>query len=122
MPSRKGLPKPDRAAAPSNSSPEAATAALRRHYLRFQRAEDTAHLFFSAACGYYVAARFAAFAHLNPVAGNLFHHAIEMYLKGGLSKTKSIRKLEKFKHSIQRTNKRHRAKSIRRHDRRPASL
>jgi hypothetical protein len=65
-----------------------------------QRAEDTAHLFFSAACGYYIAARFAAFARLNPLAGNLFHHAIEMYLKGALSKTKSIRQLEKFRHKL----------------------
>jgi hypothetical protein len=68
--------------------------------MTIQRAEDTAHLFFSAACNYYVAARFAAFARLNPVAGNLFHHAIEMYLKGALSKTKSIRELAKFRHKL----------------------
>ena len=31
---------------------------------------------------YYVAARYAFAAHLLPVCGNLFHHAIEMFIKG----------------------------------------
>ena len=57
--------------------------------------------FFSTACDYYIAGRFAAFAGLNPVVGNLFHHAIEMYLKGALAKTKSLRELDKnFKHDL----------------------
>jgi hypothetical protein len=34
--------------------------------------------FFSTACDYYIAGRFAAFAGLNPVVGNLLYHAIEM--------------------------------------------
>src|SRR5437763_7503350 len=33
---------------------------------------------------YYIAGRFAALNGLVPVAGNLFHHAIEMVLKAGL--------------------------------------
>src|SRR5262245_44956139 len=33
---------------------------------------------------YYTMARFAAHAQRMPVGGNLFHHAIEMLLKGGL--------------------------------------
>jgi hypothetical protein len=58
-------------------------------------------LFFSMACDYYIAGRFAAFAGLNPVVGNLLHHAIEMYLKGALAKTKSLRELDKsFKHNL----------------------
>jgi hypothetical protein len=57
--------------------------------------------FFSTACDYYIAGRFAAFAGLNPVVGNLLHHAIEMYLKGALAKTKSLRELDKgFKHDL----------------------
>jgi hypothetical protein len=45
------------------------------------------HFFFSSAAQYYVAGRFGVFAALNPVAANLMHHAIEMYLKGALLKT-----------------------------------
>jgi hypothetical protein len=57
--------------------------------------------FFSSACDYYIAGRFAAFAGLNPVVGNLLHHAIEMYLKGALAKTKSLAELDKgFKHNL----------------------
>lgn len=41
------------------------------------------HLF-SLAFQYYVAARQSAAFHLMPVAGNLYHHAIEMFLKGAL--------------------------------------
>ncbi len=42
--------------------------------------------FFDFAFQYYVAGRFAVSAGLVPVAGNLFHHGIEMFLKGALSK------------------------------------
>jgi hypothetical protein len=57
--------------------------------------------FFSTACDYYIAGRFAAFSGLNPVVGNLLHHAIEMYLKGALAKTKSLTELDKsFKHDL----------------------
>ena len=40
--------------------------------------------FFDCGTQYYVAGRYAVFAHLTPVAANLLHHAIEMYLKGCL--------------------------------------
>lgn len=40
---------------------------------------------FKAGTQYYVAARFGAFAGISPVTGNLFHHAIELYLKGALA-------------------------------------
>jgi hypothetical protein len=59
--------------------------------------------FFSAAAQYYVTGRFGVFAWLNPVAANLIHHAIEMYLKGALlkSKTKSLKELkDKLGHSL----------------------
>jgi hypothetical protein len=42
--------------------------------------------FFKMAGQYYVVGRFAAFAGLIPITGNLLHHAVEMFLKGGLSK------------------------------------
>jgi hypothetical protein len=54
---------------------------------------DAINLFFSAGSQYYIAGRFGVFAGLNPVVGNLLHHAIEMDLKGALSKTKSISEL-----------------------------
>ena len=61
---------------------------------------DAIHQFFVAGSQYYVAGRFAVFGWLNPVAGNLLHHAIEMYLKGGLSKTKSLKGLRAFQHNL----------------------
>jgi hypothetical protein len=42
--------------------------------------------FFKTASQYYVVGRYAAFAGLIPVTGNLLHHAVEMFLKAGLSK------------------------------------
>jgi hypothetical protein len=40
--------------------------------------------FFRLGSQYYIAGRYAVSAGLVPVAGNLLHHAIEMFLKGGL--------------------------------------
>jgi hypothetical protein len=65
-----------------------------------QKMTDAGHVFFQNACQYYVAGRYAAFAALNPVAGNLLHHAIEHFLKGGLSKTKSLAELKRLGHSL----------------------
>jgi hypothetical protein len=57
--------------------------------------------FFKTAGQYYVAGRYAAFAGFIPVSGNLLHHAVEMYLKGGLSKRGvSLDDLEKFRHNL----------------------
>lgn len=57
-------------------------------------------VFFSNATDYYIAGRFAAFAGLAPVVGNILHHAIEMYLKGGLSKTKNLAELKNLSHNL----------------------
>lgn len=46
---------------------------------------------------YYVAARSAVLAGLLPVSGNLYHHAIEMFLKAGLSSNHST---VKFGHNL----------------------
>lgn len=56
--------------------------------------------FFSTATQYYVTGRYALLAGLNPVAGNLLHHAIEMYLKGGLAKTMDLKQLKRFSHNL----------------------
>jgi hypothetical protein len=60
------------------------------------------HIFFSSASQYYVAGRFGVFAGLNPVAANLMHHAVEMYLKGALlkQKTKTLDEVEKLRHRL----------------------
>jgi hypothetical protein len=58
--------------------------------------------FFKSGRQFYVTARFAAFAALVPVTGNLFHEAIEMFLKGGLSKTgHTLVDLKKLGHDLQ---------------------
>jgi hypothetical protein len=48
-------------------------------------------IFFSSASQYYVAGRFAVFVALNPVAANLMHHAVEMYLKGARARRRPWR-------------------------------
>jgi hypothetical protein len=59
-------------------------------------------LFFSTAIQYYIAGRAAAFAGLLPVVGNLLHHAVEMYLKGGLAKTRDLAALKRLGHGLPR--------------------
>ncbi len=61
---------------------------------------DAGHAFFDLGSQYYVAGRFAAFAGLNPVTGNLLHHAVEMYLKGALSKSKSLDEMKDLGHKL----------------------
>ena len=51
---------------------------------------------------YYIAARYATAAGFIPVAGSLFHHAIEMFLKGYLSETLAETELLKLSHSLKR--------------------
>jgi hypothetical protein len=57
--------------------------------------------FFKTAGQYYVGGRFAAFAGFIPITGNLLHHAVEMFLKGGLSKNgSSLVDLKKMNHNL----------------------
>jgi hypothetical protein len=42
-------------------------------------------IFMETGSQYYTTARFAMHAQCMPVCGNLFHHAVEMLLKGGLA-------------------------------------
>ena len=48
---------------------------------------------------YYVAARYSAWSGLW-VCGNLYHHALEMFLKSGLSQIRSLPELKKFQHKL----------------------
>jgi hypothetical protein len=58
--------------------------------------------FITTGTQYYVAGRYAVIAGLMPVAGNLLHHAIEMCLKGALSKKagKSLQQLRDLHHKL----------------------
>lgn len=58
--------------------------------------------YFDLATQYYVTARWATFAGSGTVAGNLFHHAVELYLKGDLSRSVSRRHLTKYGHNLRR--------------------
>jgi len=49
---------------------------------------------------YYVAARSTACAGLLPVCGNLYHHALEMFLKAGLSRKYSLAELKRCRHKL----------------------
>ena len=57
--------------------------------------ERLASNFFNLATQYYVSARAATHAGLLPVPGNLFHHAIELFLKGDLCNSISADDLKK---------------------------
>lgn len=63
-------------------------------------AQDAKHRWFDLATQYYVVARFSAFAGLLPVYGNLFHHAVEMYLKGCLSSKLTLSELKGLNHNL----------------------
>ncbi len=49
---------------------------------------------------YYVAGRFAALGRLMPVAGNLLHHAVEMFLKGALVEWLDVKELKAIEHNL----------------------
>ncbi len=61
-------------------------------------------LFLERGVQYYVSARFAAEAGLQPVSGNLYHHAIEMFLKSRLTycgiALSDLAKKGKFSHDL----------------------
>ncbi len=61
--------------------------------------ESFRYNFLNIATQYYVAARLAARAMLIPVHGNLFHHAVEMYLKGALVGTLPVAQMKQRPYS-----------------------
>jgi|SRR6267154_401864 len=56
--------------------------------------------YYRLATQYYVAGRYAALVWLIPVAGNLLHHAIEMYLKGCLASSQGAAALKQLGHHL----------------------
>jgi hypothetical protein len=62
--------------------------------------ESHAMRFMSSACQYYAVARFAMHAQCMPVCGNLFHHAVEMILKGGLARKHKLPDLKDMGHNL----------------------
>jgi hypothetical protein len=62
--------------------------------------EAADHEFMKRGVQYYVAARFSAWAGLW-VCGNLYHHALEMFLKAGLARSYSLAELwKKYGHEL----------------------
>lgn len=57
-------------------------------------------LFMQSACQYYAAARFAMHAQCFPVCGNLFHHAVERFLKAGLAQQRALSDLKDMGHAL----------------------
>jgi hypothetical protein len=49
---------------------------------------------------YYLSARFSFLSKLHYIAGNLFHHAVEMFIKSGLINRYSINELKNMKHNL----------------------
>ncbi len=58
------------------------------------------NFFYTNGVHYYISGRYGMFADLNPVAGNILHHSIEMLLKGGLSKSKDLNELKSLGHNL----------------------
>jgi hypothetical protein len=57
-------------------------------------------VYFEAAVQYHAAARYAAISGFLPVSGNLFHHAVEMYMKGYFCKKLDESQLRKLGHKL----------------------
>ncbi len=76
--------------------------------------------YFKLGTQYYLAARSATFAGCFPVAGNLFHHAVELYLKGDLATDLSRARLKAYGHNLRRLwtayKTKHRTVDLSRHD------
>lgn len=63
--------------------------------------DHASHYFFETGLRYYIAARFAARANFAFTTGNLFHHALEMLLKGEFSKKMPLADLkDKYRHRL----------------------
>jgi hypothetical protein len=58
--------------------------------------------YFDLGSRYYSAARFAAIAGFAPIAGNLFHHALEMFLKGGLCRKLDEKERKNLWHKLRK--------------------
>jgi hypothetical protein len=69
--------------------------------IKARDAAEAEDLFFDLGMQYYMAARSAAvLTKLMPVCGNLYHHAVEMFLKAGLCRKYSLDEVYKFQHNL----------------------
>jgi hypothetical protein len=59
-------------------------------------------LFVTNASQYYATARFAMHAQCMPVMGILFHHTVEMLLKGGLAQKRTLGELKDMEHRLKK--------------------
>ncbi len=64
------------------------------------------YMYFDTGLDYHIAARFAVIEQFNPLAANLFHHAIEMYLKGALCRTHDEYQRRELGHKLRKIWKR----------------
>jgi hypothetical protein len=58
--------------------------------------------FYKLGLHYYATARFAFFSAMLPLTGNLYHHGVEMVLKGRLTHGYSLQGLRQFSHDLMR--------------------
>jgi HEPN domain-containing protein len=87
---------------------------------REPQTEDTErlwYLYFDIGLDYHVAARFAFVEQFNPIVGNLFHHAIEMYLKGALCRTHDEYERRRLGHRLTKIWKRFKVENPDRYER-----
>jgi HEPN domain-containing protein len=89
-----------------------------RHYERMAAraagpldVEDVQHEYFRTALEYYIAARFSALSFFMPMSGVIFHHAIELYLKGLLCPLLDEKKRTKLGHNLRRAWKKYKSLS-----------
>ena len=70
--------------------------------MKYTREECISDAFLILGTQYFANARFSAtsFPSVIPICGNLYHHAIEMFLKGYLAKFTSSLELKKIGHSL----------------------
>src|SRR4029077_1391421 len=64
--------------------------------------ENDRVVFLSNAFEYYAAARFAVYVRCIGVCGNITHHSVEMFLKGGLARYRTLSELRAMGHNLKK--------------------
>ncbi len=67
-----------------------------------QRSEELSSVFLELGCQYYSVARYCASVFFMPICATMFHHAIEMLIKGYLVKSYSSTDLKKVGHDLEK--------------------
>ena len=62
--------------------------------------ENDRVVFLSNAFEYYAAARFTVYVRCIGVCGNITHHSVEMFLKGGLARYRTLSELRAMGHNL----------------------